>query len=165
MNSKKWKVKVFCLGHRFSKHKMTKYAKHLGGMAPLATPGYAYAPCSNLKTSEVSVGCCIEESTWTLLGLFGAPRNDSARPWWFGAQVIVPPRPSSLRPCHCYLLPFENEYMIKEDVTKTRSSNWFSLATGPTLKIWGAEAPLYFFRYVFSSMVPDTETSIGWFFV
>jgi len=41
MNSKKWKTTAFCLGHRFSKHKMTRYAKNLGGMSslpPLATP-------------------------------------------------------------------------------------------------------------------------------
>jgi len=31
---------IFCLGHHFSKHKMT--AKHLGGMAPRSPPGYAY---------------------------------------------------------------------------------------------------------------------------
>jgi len=29
---------VFCLRHRFSKHKMTRYAKNLGQMALLATP-------------------------------------------------------------------------------------------------------------------------------
>jgi len=26
---------VFCLGHRFSKHKMTGYAKNLGGRDPM----------------------------------------------------------------------------------------------------------------------------------
>jgi len=29
---------VFGLGHRFSKHKMTGYAKDLGGMAPRLPP-------------------------------------------------------------------------------------------------------------------------------
>jgi len=33
---------VFCLGYRLSKHKMTRYAKNVGGMAPWALSVYAY---------------------------------------------------------------------------------------------------------------------------
>ena len=77
---------------------------------------------------------CIEESTWTLLELFGNPRSDSAPQWWFGAWVIVSPLPLLVTPLP--LLRFQNEN-IMEDVKKLRSSLWFSLATGPTLKkLW-----------------------------
>jgi len=31
---------VSCLGHRFSKRKMTRYAENSGGHGPLATPMY-----------------------------------------------------------------------------------------------------------------------------
>ena len=41
---------VFCLGRRFSKHKMTRYAKNVGGMPPL---GYSYG--SNLEGAHASI--------------------------------------------------------------------------------------------------------------
>jgi len=40
-------IKLFCLEKRLSKHKMFIFSKNLGGMAPLAPKGYAYAPKSN----------------------------------------------------------------------------------------------------------------------
>jgi len=36
------RITLFCLEKRVSKHKMTIFSKNLGGMAPLALPGYAY---------------------------------------------------------------------------------------------------------------------------
>jgi len=33
---------VFCLGHRLSKHKMTRYFKNLVGMVPWDPTGYGY---------------------------------------------------------------------------------------------------------------------------
>jgi len=46
------RITLFCLEKRLSKHKMTMFSKNLvGGMAPLAPPGYAYA--MNL------LGCCL----------------------------------------------------------------------------------------------------------
>jgi len=38
------RMALFCLEKRLSKHKMTIFSKHWGGMAPFAPPGYAYAP-------------------------------------------------------------------------------------------------------------------------
>jgi len=50
--------------------------------------------------------CCIEESTCDVVGTFrrppqsfGVPRSDSAPPMMIQHQGIVPPFPSSLRPC------------------------------------------------------------------
>jgi len=37
------RITLFCLEKRLSKHKITIFSKHLGGMAPLTPPGYAYA--------------------------------------------------------------------------------------------------------------------------
>jgi len=37
----KWAT-VFCFGHRFTKHKTTRYARNLWGHGPLGPPGYAY---------------------------------------------------------------------------------------------------------------------------
>jgi len=36
------RITLLCLEKRLSKHKMTMFSKNLGGMAPLAPPGYAY---------------------------------------------------------------------------------------------------------------------------
>jgi len=36
------RITLFCLEKRLSKHKMTVFSKYLGGMAPLAPPGYTY---------------------------------------------------------------------------------------------------------------------------
>jgi len=39
-----WRITLFCLEKRLSKHKMTIFFPNLkGGMAPLASPGYAYS--------------------------------------------------------------------------------------------------------------------------
>ena len=38
----------FYKGRRFSKHKMTKYAKNLEGMLPFDPPGYAYGRSATL---------------------------------------------------------------------------------------------------------------------
>jgi len=43
---------VFCLGHRLSKHKITKYARHLGGYGSLGPPGYAY---DSMQFSDLSL--------------------------------------------------------------------------------------------------------------
>jgi len=43
MNSKKLKATGFRLGHRFSKHRITRYANNFGRAWPLCPPGYAYA--------------------------------------------------------------------------------------------------------------------------
>ena len=57
-------------------------------------------PCSNLRSfgSKCTV---LKKVLVILLGLFGAPRNDSAPPWWFGARGIVPPFPP-----HCTPAPY-----------------------------------------------------------
>jgi len=34
---------IVCFGYRLLKHKMTRYAKNLGGHGSLGRPGYAYA--------------------------------------------------------------------------------------------------------------------------
>jgi len=49
----------FCFGRRFSKHKMTIYAKNLGWDGPLGPPGYAYitALVPTSKASERQVLC------------------------------------------------------------------------------------------------------------
>jgi len=39
---------VLCMGCRLSKHKITRYSKNSGGMAPLATPGCAYVSESEI---------------------------------------------------------------------------------------------------------------------
>ena len=60
-------------------------------------------------------------------------RWDFGGPQWFDARVIVP---FLVKP----LLRFQNEYMIKEGVKKTRNSRWFLLETGPLPKNCGPRA-------------------------
>jgi len=45
---------IFCLGHRFSKHKITRCAKSLGGMAPWAPPGYVYDSRKNVVNASTA---------------------------------------------------------------------------------------------------------------
>jgi len=40
------RITLFCLEKCLSKHKMTIFSKTLGGMAPLAPPGYVYVHTS-----------------------------------------------------------------------------------------------------------------------
>ena len=47
---------VFCLGYRFSKHRMIKDAKILGCHSPWAPPGYAYGSQQNCLNFQVNAG-------------------------------------------------------------------------------------------------------------
>jgi len=62
---------VFCLGYRLSEHKITRYAKNLGALAPLATPMVRSPNLSEFETNEVtvSVSTTLRQLSLTLLHL------------------------------------------------------------------------------------------------
>ena len=69
-------ITLFCLGYHLSKHKMTIYAKNLGGMAPRTTPGYAYDLSTRVRNVVSKHGCdAVSESSWRLFGWVGFLRS------------------------------------------------------------------------------------------
>ena len=74
MNSKKWKATVICLGHHFSKHKITRYAKNIRGHGSFGLP---------LATSMLGGWSQIESILQTYLRFFSMEKFKGKHRTWF----------------------------------------------------------------------------------
>jgi len=79
------RITLYCLEKRLSKHKMTILSKNLGGMAPLAPPGYVYVLAPLRKFSAYATGRAylLPRAAWIVHYCWRTANNN-----WFYPKIL-----------------------------------------------------------------------------